>query len=148
MAKRRIIVFLPITDYAARFSSRRFKVQCPTHGWRILGYVRSGFGAPIARCKPPHAPVPNPEFGDKPMTARTTLLVLLMAASLPAFAGGSELDAEINALRNYCKADIERLCPNVQPGGGRIKDCLMANQDQMTVGCAKALKQLKDMKKK
>jgi len=82
------------------------------------------------------------------MIARMTILLLLVSASLPAFAGGSQLDAEIDALRNYCKADIERLCPNVEPGGGRIKACLVANQDQMTVGCAKALKQLKDMKKK
>lgn len=86
------------------------------------------------------------------MIVRTTILLLFAAASMAAFAGGagggSQLEAEIQALRTYCKADIERLCPNVEPGGGRIKECLMANQDQMTVGCAKALKKLKDMKKK
>ena len=82
------------------------------------------------------------------MIARTTVLLLLVSASMPVFAGGSQLDAELQALRMYCKADIERLCPNVEPGGGRIKECLMANQDQMTVGCAKALKKLKDMEKK
>jgi len=80
------------------------------------------------------------------MIARTILL-LLISATQPAFAGGSQLDAEIQALRAYCKADVERLCPNVPPGGGRIKACLMANKEQMTVGCAQALMKLKDMKK-
>lgn len=80
------------------------------------------------------------------MIART-LLLLLISAAQSAFAGGSQLDAEIQALRVYCKADVERLCPNVPPGGGRIKACLMANKEQMTVGCAQALMKLKDMKK-
>lgn len=72
---------------------------------------------------------------------------LLALAAAQAQAAPSQLDAEIQALRTYCKADIERLCANVQPGGGRIKDCLMQNQNDMTVGCAKALQQLKQMKK-
>jgi hypothetical protein len=67
---------------------------------------------------------------------------------MPTFAGESQLDAEIEALRTYCKADIERLCPTVEPGGGRIKECLMANKEQMTVGCAQALMKLKELKKK
>jgi hypothetical protein len=82
------------------------------------------------------------------MTVRSSLLVLLAASSLPAFAGAPggapKMDPqEIQALRTYCKADIERLCAGVQPGGGRIKECLMANKEQMSVGCAQALQKLK-----
>lgn len=79
------------------------------------------------------------------MIIRMTSLLLLVSASMPIFAQG--LEAEIQALKTYCKSDIERLCPNVEPGGGRIKACLKAQQNEMTVGCAKALQELKQIKK-
>ncbi|SMF95896.1 Cysteine rich repeat-containing protein [Methylomagnum ishizawai] len=69
---------------------------------------------------------------------------------LPALAVAQGLDPhEAQTLRTYCKADVERLCPNVEPGGGRIKECLMAQKESMSVGCAKALQELKkEMKQK
>ena len=55
------------------------------------------------------------------MTVRKTALLLLLSAAMPAFAQQpSQLDKEVEALRAYCKPDIERLCPNVPPGGGKI----------------------------
>jgi hypothetical protein len=77
---------------------------------------------------------------------RMTTLLLLISAAMPTFAQESALDAEIQALRTYCKPDIERLCPNVEPGGGRIKECLMAQKELLTVGCAQALQELKKIK--
>ena len=78
------------------------------------------------------------------MTIRVTALLLLVSATMPAFAQQpSQLDKELEALRTYCKADIERLCSNVEPGGGKIKECLMAQKEEMTVGCAQALQKLK-----
>ena len=82
------------------------------------------------------------------MTIHKTMFTLLMFASLSALAGGSQMEDEFQALRQYCKADVERLCPNVEPGGGRIIACLKANKEQMTVGCAQALMKLKSMKQK
>jgi len=76
------------------------------------------------------------------MTYRATVLLLLAATALPAFAQ-SQLDKELEALRTYCKADIERLCPSVEPGGGKIKACLMEKKDKLEVGCAQALQKLK-----
>jgi Cysteine rich repeat len=43
----------------------------------------------------------------------------------------------------YCKADMARLCRGVQPGGGRVLGCLKAHENDLTVGCAKELKNLK-----
>ncbi len=43
----------------------------------------------------------------------------------------------------YCKPDVERLCPGVEPGGGRIVACLKAHKMDMSVGCAMALKKMK-----
>ncbi|MDG4549190.1 MAG: cysteine rich repeat-containing protein [Candidatus Contendobacter sp.] len=78
------------------------------------------------------------------MTIRKIALALLMSAAVPAFAQQpSQLDQELEMLRAYCKPDIERLCPNVPPGGGKIKECLIQQKMGLSVGCAKALEELK-----
>src|SRR3954451_20119279 len=48
----------------------------------------------------------------------------------------------------YCKADTERLCQGVRPGGGRLEECLTAHENDISVGCAKELKQLKSARGK
>jgi hypothetical protein len=81
------------------------------------------------------------------VTIHTTILLLLVPVAMPTFAQGPEMDPEeTKAIRTYCKGDVERLCPNVQPGGGRIKACLMSNKEQMSVGSAQALQKLKKSK--
>ncbi len=62
----------------------------------------------------------------------------LALASLPQVAL-----AQMSELMKYCKADAERLCPGVEPGGGRIVKCLKAHEMDMSIGCGKALKHLK-----
>ena len=61
-----------------------------------------------------------------------------------AFTIVSRIAGSLAALRTYCKADIERLCPNVEPGDGQIKACLMAQKEQMSVGCAEALREAEE----
>jgi hypothetical protein len=34
-----------------------------------------------------------------------------------------------------CAGDIERFCGNIQPGMGRIADCLKQNEDQLSPEC-------------
>lgn len=41
--------------------------------------------------------------------------------------------------RAACRADVEKLCPGVQPGGGRIVACLKENQAQVSAACKDAL---------
>jgi hypothetical protein len=43
----------------------------------------------------------------------------------------------------YCKADVARLCPGVEPGGGRIISCLKAHKEEVSIGCGKALQAMK-----
>ena len=43
-----------------------------------------------------------------------------------------------------CRADIERLCPNVPPGGGEIMKCLKAQRQQVSFGCKRAIFQAKE----
>jgi hypothetical protein len=77
------------------------------------------------------------------MTYRAAVLVFLSAIAVPALAQESQLEKELHMLRTYCKPDVARLCPSVEPGGGRIKACLAKHKEQISVGCAQALQKLK-----
>jgi hypothetical protein len=39
---------------------------------------------------------------------------------------------------NPCKADVARLCPNVEPGGGRIIRCLKDHEADLSDACKAA----------
>jgi Cysteine rich repeat len=51
--------------------------------------------------------------------------------------------AQMADLTKYCKADAERLCPDVAPGGGRIVKCLKAHKMEVSIGCGKAIQHIK-----
>lgn len=40
-----------------------------------------------------------------------------------------------NESNGACKEDVEKLCPGVQPGGGRIIACLREHRDQVSDAC-------------
>ncbi|WP_256378612.1 cysteine rich repeat-containing protein [Methylocystis sp. ATCC 49242] len=44
---------------------------------------------------------------------------------------------------SYCKADVERLCAGIEPGGGRLLQCLKGHKEEMSVACAQGLMTLK-----
>jgi hypothetical protein len=67
-------------------------------------------------------------------TAACSLALFSLAASGPT--------AHAQAL-TYCKADTERLCPGIRPGGGRLAHCLKAHENEVSIGCAKELKRMK-----
>jgi Cysteine rich repeat len=41
--------------------------------------------------------------------------------------------------RVACKPDVDRLCPGIQPGGGRIVACLKQNDAQLSAACKEAI---------
>jgi len=43
----------------------------------------------------------------------------------------------------YCKADAQRLCAGIKPGGGALKKCLKEHENDVSIGCAKELKKIK-----
>lgn len=78
------------------------------------------------------------------MMFRTTILFLLAATASSVPAQEATFDEEMEALRTACKPDIERLCPEVEPGAGRIEECLTQHQEEMSESCAQALQKLHD----
>ena len=71
------------------------------------------------------------------LTIAVTLSILALASS-----GPSALAQQAEAMK-YCKADVGRLCPGVQMGGGRIIACLKERKMEVSVGCAKFLQAMK-----
>jgi hypothetical protein len=69
------------------------------------------------------------------LASALTLAALVSVAS-------SALAQQAEAMK-YCKADVGRLCPGVQMGGGRIIACLKEHKMEVSVGCAKALQAMK-----
>jgi hypothetical protein len=51
--------------------------------------------------------------------------------------------AQQAAAMKYCKADVARLCPGVQMGGGRIVACLKEHKEEVSIGCGKAIQAMK-----
>ncbi len=70
------------------------------------------------------------------------------ALALPAFAQSEEyapLDAPLQlrsealAMIQVCRADYDRVCPGVVPGGGRVLACLQAHSAEVSPNCARVL---------
>jgi hypothetical protein len=65
--------------------------------------------------------------------------IVIMSLPAAVFAQSNQIQ---QAMR-YCRPDMERLCPGVPPGGGRIVRCLKAHKMEMSVGCAMTLRRIK-----
>jgi hypothetical protein len=61
-------------------------------------------------------------------------LVIAVGVTLPTLAF-----AQQSAVRGACMSDIKTLCGSVQPGGGRIRDCIREHREQLSSGCKMAL---------
>jgi len=71
------------------------------------------------------------------------LIQHLAAAALAAFAftAAHAADAPSGPAVEACKGDVEKLCPGVQPGEGRIAACLKEKRRQLSDGCKAAIKE-------
>jgi hypothetical protein len=61
----------------------------------------------------------------KRLPVSVVLCLVALATTAPAFAQGN----------NPCAGDIARFCGNIEPGMGRIADCLRQNEAQLSPGC-------------
>lgn len=58
-------------------------------------------------------------------------------ALVVAFSGGAS--AQSTDPRGACKADYDKFCAGVAPGGGRVVACLNGKRDQLSDTCKAAL---------
>jgi hypothetical protein len=95
----------------------------------------------------------NPSNGPRVASAR---LGILLGVTIAALAFGSILAVAQTkipeAMRNQaisvaqvCRADYDRLCSNIRPGGGRILACLSANIQGLSEPCRAALPDAKNL---
>ena len=49
--------------------------------------------------------------------------------------------ARMKAIRQACSVDRQKFCGSIQPGGGRILECLRSHGPELTPACQQALPQ-------
>lgn len=77
------------------------------------------------------------------MSNRQIAIAVAASIAFTALAASNAFaQAQAEAMK-YCKADVARLCPGVQMGGGRIIACLKEHKMEVSVGCAKFLQAMK-----
>ena len=51
---------------------------------------------------------------------------------------------EFAKVREACRADVERLCKDVKPGHGEIRECLKAHEADLSDGCKAAIQEARE----
>ncbi|MBO0906079.1 cysteine rich repeat-containing protein [Jiella sonneratiae] len=89
-----------------------------------------------------------------PVLAASTIAaiaILVVATAVPGTAraeASPEMRNEVRRLVSLCRADYDRLCRGVSPGGGRILACLDRNRKQLSPACGQSLERAKAMRDK
>ena len=65
-------------------------------------------------------------------------LSLAIVAFVVAFSGVASAQSSSDQ-RGACKADYDKFCAGIAPGGGKIIACLNAKRDQLSATCKAAL---------
>ena len=47
--------------------------------------------------------------------------------------------AEGGLMQGACMNDIKSLCASIQPGGGRVRDCMRDHRTQLSIACKAAI---------
>ena len=68
-----------------------------------------------------------------------SLKKLLPAATLLALIGTSASAQDLATLQKACTNDIKTLCAGIEPGGGRIRQCMVAKREQASPECKAAM---------
>jgi Cysteine rich repeat len=52
--------------------------------------------------------------------------------------------AEFAKVREACRADVDRLCKDVKPGHGQIRECLKAHEAELSDSCKAAINEARE----
>lgn len=69
-----------------------------------------------------------------------TIAVLVLAGTANAQQMSRQQMLEV---RSACEADVQRLCNGVQPGGGKLMQCLQQNASSVSETCSAKLMEIK-----
>src|SRR5664279_1853759 len=79
------------------------------------------------------------------MSRSGTFLILCVPAVLavsllwPQTSTAQAASPQLSDARTACASDVQKLCPGVPAGGGRVLACLKQHQDQVSDGCKRAI---------
>jgi len=105
--------FLAAGFAAEAGAQQRKEGPCAADAKKFCGNVQRGQGA-IAKCMREHQAELSPACQSE-IKARA---------------------AKAQQVRDDCKADAEKFCKGIAPGGGRILSCLKARQAELAPACA------------
>jgi hypothetical protein len=71
--------------------------------------------------------------------AGAALLALAAGAPLAASAQGDDM----SGVKQACGADIQKYCPNIEPGGGRLRGCVRGHWRSLSKDCKSALLEMR-----
>jgi hypothetical protein len=77
------------------------------------------------------------------VTLGTSLAIpsLASAQTTPPPAPPEEGHGAFTKVREACHDDVERLCHDVKPGRGQIRECLKAHESELSTGCRAAIEE-------
>src|ERR1700722_8814988 len=79
------------------------------------------------------------------MSRSRTLLIVCVIAVLaesllrPQTSTAQAASPQLSDARTACASDVQKLCPGVPAGGGRILACLKQHKDEVSDGCKRAI---------
>jgi hypothetical protein len=79
---------------------------------------------------------------ENPMSVivRRIALASFMVLTIAGAAHAQQAGGAAAQLRTACQADAKKHCDGVQPGGGRLLQCLKGKQNELSPACQTALK--------
>ena len=91
------------------------------------------------------------EFMKKMWIMSFVALVILFLVAAPVFSQDDENDEGQTIMsqsgKGACKADIEKFCKGIKPGGGRLWACLKSNSDRLSKECKDHIASMKEQLK-
>ena len=74
-------------------------------------------------------------------------MIKLMTITVAALLFATLAQAQSAAVKEACKADVEKFCPGITPGGGRLMECMKPHRKEVSDECKAARKADHDAKK-
>ena len=85
------------------------------------------------------APVPVPPASPEAVAPSAAAAAPVAAPAAPPEAAAPPAAAAAPATQYACQADVEKLCPGVPHGGGRLLSCLKANEAKASPACQREI---------